>query len=59
LNENDKAAFLDSYQAAMKESLSRIETLCKVLKESPFSNQEDFFRNAFAATIVCNKPLNS
>jgi hypothetical protein len=55
LNENDKAAFLDGYQAAMKESLSRIENLCKVLKESPFSNQEDFFRNAFAATIVCNK----
>jgi hypothetical protein len=55
LNENDKAAFLDGYQAAMKESLSRIENLCKVIKESPFSNQEDFFRNAFAATIVCNK----
>jgi hypothetical protein len=55
MNENEKAAFLDGYQAAMKESLSRIENLCKVIKESPFSSQEEFFRNAFAATIVCNK----
>ena len=55
MKDDDKTAFLDGYQAAMSQSLSRIESLCKAIKDTPASNQEEFHRQAFTALVVCNK----
>jgi hypothetical protein len=57
MNEDDKAAFLDGYQSAMRQSLSRNEVLCKVLKDSvkPSSDQQAFMNQAGAALYVCEQ----
>ena len=57
MNENEKAAFLDGYQAAMKQSLSQIEGLCKVLKDEvkPSSDQQAFMTKFYAAVDVCGQ----
>jgi hypothetical protein len=57
MNEDDKAAFLDGYQAAMKESLSRNLVLCKVLKDSvkPSDDQQAFMNHFAAVAYVCSQ----
>jgi hypothetical protein len=57
LNESDKAAFLDGYRAAMSESSSRTEILCKVLREGvqPSTDQQAFMKEVAAATLVCGQ----
>lgn len=57
LNENDKAAFLDGYQSAMKESLSRNQVLCKVLKDTvkPSDDQQAFMNHFAAVAYVCSQ----
>lgn len=57
LNEDDKAAFLDGYQVAMRQSFSQSEALCKVLKDgvTPTSDQQAFITQAAVAVSVCDK----
>jgi hypothetical protein len=57
MNENEKAAFLDGYQAAMKQALGKHEILCKVLRDSvkPTSNQDAFMAEMKTAIFVCSE----
>lgn len=61
MNEDDKAAFLDGYQAAMRQSLSQNEALCKVLKNDvkPSSDQQAFNNQFSAAIFACSKTADS
>jgi hypothetical protein len=53
LSENEKAAFLDGYQTAMKQSYSQNRILCKVLKDGvKVSSDEHAFNNYAAAVVV-------
>jgi hypothetical protein len=55
LNDNNKAAFLDGYQFAMRQSLSQNERLCKVVKDGlvPTSDQKAFDKEMDSALLVC------
>jgi hypothetical protein len=55
LNVNDKAAFLDGYQFAMRLSLSQHERLCKAVKDGlvPTSDQKAFDKEMDSALLVC------
>jgi hypothetical protein len=56
LSENEKASFLDGYQAAMGQSYSQNMTLCKVVKDGvkPSSDQEGFTKQVVVAVGVCD-----
>ncbi|MGA2988223.1 MAG: hypothetical protein ABSG32_30980, partial [Terriglobia bacterium] len=55
MNEGDKAAFLDGYQFAMRQSLSLNERLCKAVKDGlvPTSDQKAFDKEMDSALLVC------
>ncbi len=57
LNVNEKAAFLDGYQMAMAQGLSRIEATCKVLQDGvkPSSDQQAFLNQMNAVIGVCGQ----
>jgi len=55
MNENEKSAFLDGYQIAMRQSLSQNEHLCKVVKNGlvPTSDQKAFDKEMDSALLLC------
>ena len=57
MNENEKEAFLDGYQAAMKQSLLQNEILCKLVKDGvkPSSDQQAFNNQVVVAVGVCTQ----
>jgi hypothetical protein len=57
INESEKEAFLDGYQAAMKRSLIWNQTLCKVVKDGvkPSNDQQAFNNQIVVAIGVCTQ----
>jgi hypothetical protein len=56
LNENEKAAFLDGYQAAMKESYLQTRIVCKLVKDRVKSSSDDqaFTNQVVTAIGICD-----
>ena len=56
LNDNEKAAFLTGYQAAMKQSYSLNRILCKVVKDGvkPSSDERAFTNQTVTAIGICD-----
>jgi hypothetical protein len=56
LSENEKAAFLTGYQAAMRQGYSQNRALCKVVKDGvkPSSDQQAFTNQVVTVVGICD-----
>ena len=61
MNENEKAAFLDGYQAAMKQALDNNDAVCKAIQESvkPTVSQQTFSAQFSIVVSVCGNAHES
>lgn len=56
MSENEKAAFLTGYQAAMRQGYSQNRALCKVVKDGvkPSSDQQAFTNQVVTVVGICD-----
>jgi hypothetical protein len=54
LNENDKAAFLDGYQAAMRQALSHDKIVCEAMRQTILKNPNPPIEATIAVISMCS-----